>query len=124
MPPATTASAEPAAIMSWPSISAFIPEPQTLFRVAQGVASERPAPRAAWRAGAWPRPAGRTQPITTSDTPSAPSPARATAARIAAAPSSGAANRASSPWNAPIGVRAAPAITIGSDIACSRAGCS
>ncbi|WP_210248653.1 hypothetical protein, partial [Methylobacterium sp. WL6] len=27
-----------------------MPEPQTLFRVAHGVASDRPAPSAAWRA--------------------------------------------------------------------------
>src|SRR5436190_3756392 len=36
------------------------------------------------------------------------------AARIAAAPSSGAAKLLSSPWNAPIGVRAAETMTIGS----------
>ncbi len=45
---------------------AFMPEPHTLLTVVAPVASGRPAPRAAWRAGAWPWPAGRTQPISTS----------------------------------------------------------
>src|SRR4030081_2434492 len=40
--------------------------------------------------------------------------ARSTAARIAAAPSSGALKPFISPWKAPIGVRAAETITIGS----------
>src|SRR3954469_10221351 len=40
--------------------------------------------------------------------------ARSTAARIAAAPSSGAAKPLSSPWNAPIGVRERPTMTMGS----------
>src|SRR5471032_1498289 len=43
--------------------------------------------------------------------------ARSTAARIAAAPNSEAANCFSSPWNAPRGVRAAEAMTIGSFMA-------
>src|SRR6185369_3667638 len=41
-------------------------------------------------------------------------PARSTAALIATAPSSLAASDAKSPWNPPIGVRAAPTITTGS----------
>src|SRR5882672_12343591 len=41
-------------------------------------------------------------------------PARSTAARIAAAPSCGAAKSFSSPWKAPIGVLAAETITTGS----------
>src|SRR5271155_374203 len=39
---------------------------------------------------------------------------RSSAARIATAPSSGAVNVAKSPWNAPIGVRAAETMTTGS----------
>ena len=40
-----------------PSIIAFIPEAQTLLTVVQGVDFDRPAPRAACLAGAWPNPA-------------------------------------------------------------------
>ena len=35
MPPATTTFAEPALIRSWPSITAFMPEPHTLLMVVQ-----------------------------------------------------------------------------------------
>src|SRR3954464_7131486 len=91
-----------------------MPEPHILFTVVQPVASGSPAPSEAWRAGAWPWPAGSTQPMMTSCTSSGRIFARSTAARIAAAPSSGAAKLFSSPWKAPIGVRAAETITIGS----------
>ena len=37
MPPATTILAEPARIASWPSMAAFMPEPQTLLTVVQTV---------------------------------------------------------------------------------------
>src|SRR3954470_10155746 len=114
MPPATMTSAFPAVRMSLASIAAFMPEPHILLTVVQPVASGRPAPSAAWRAGAWPWPAGSTPPIRSSCTSSGRSLARSTAARIAAAPSSGAAKFFSSPWNAPIGVRAAETMTIGS----------
>src|SRR6266850_1510685 len=114
MPPATITSALPAARMSCASIAAFIPEPHILFTVVQPVPSGSPAPSDAWRAGAWPWPAGKTQPMITSLTSSAPILARSTAARIAAAPSSGAAKLFSSPWNAAIGVRAAETMTMGS----------
>ena len=40
-----------------PSIIAFIPEAHTLLIVVHGVEIGRPAPRAAWRAGACPKPA-------------------------------------------------------------------
>ena len=43
MPPATTMSAEPALIASWPSITAFMPEPQTLLMVVAPVATGMPA---------------------------------------------------------------------------------
>src|SRR5258706_3080191 len=114
MPPATITSALPVARMSWASIAAFMPEPHILLTVVQPVPSGSPAPSDAWRAGAWPCPAGSTQPMMTSVTSSAPILARSTAARIAAAPSSGAAKPFSSPWKAPIGVRAAETMTIGS----------
>src|SRR5512135_78234 len=115
MPPATTTSMLPAASRSCASIAAFMPEPHILFTVVQPAASGSPAPRLAWRAGAWPWPAGSTQPMITSPTASGASFARSTAARIAAAPSSGAAKPFSSPWKPPIGVRAAETMTIGSD---------
>src|SRR5215831_16158782 len=109
-------SVMPAASMSCANIAAFIPEPHILLIVVAPVASGRPPPMLAWRAGAWPWPAGSTQPITTSCTCSGFRPARSTAARIAAAPSCGAEKSFSSPWNAPMGVLAAETITIGSFI--------
>src|SRR5262249_2380484 len=114
MPPATMTSAFPVARMSCASIAAFMPEPHILLTVVQPVASGKPAPSAAWRAGACPCPAGSTQPISTSCTSSGRSFARSTAARMAPAASSGAAKFFSSPWNAPIGVRAQPTMTMGS----------
>ena len=47
-------------------MAAFMPEPHILLIVVQPVASGRPAPSEAWRAGAWPWPAGSTQPMMTS----------------------------------------------------------
>src|SRR3954471_16927620 len=114
MPPATTTSKEFTASRSCASIAAFIPEPHILFTVVHPAASGSPAPSDAWRAGAWPWPAGSTQPMITSWTSSGRMRARSTAARIAAAPSSGAAKPLSSPWNAPIGVRERPTMTMGS----------
>src|SRR5438094_4623961 len=114
MPPATMISLVPEASRSCANIAAFIPEPHILFTVVQPAASGRPAPSEAWRAGAWPCPAGSTQPMITSCTSSGEILARSTAARIAAAPSSGAAKPFSSPWKAPIGVLAAATMTIGS----------
>ena len=95
-------------------MAAFIPEPHILLTVVQPVASGKPAPSEAWRAGACPCPAGSTQPMITSCTSSGRILARSTAARIAAAPSSGAAKPLSSPWNPPMGVRARPTMTTGS----------
>src|SRR6267378_763061 len=114
MPPATMISLVPEARRSCANIAAFIPEPHILFTVVQPAASGRPAPSEAWRAGAWPCPAGSTQPMITSCTSSAEILARSTAARIAAAPSSGAAKPFNSPWKAPIGVLATATMTIGS----------
>src|SRR5574337_1460878 len=114
MPPATITSLLPAARRSWASMVAFIPEPHTLLMVVQPADSGRPALRAAWRAGAWPMPAGSTQPIRTSSTCSGRRPARSTAAWMATPPSCGAVRLAKSPWKPPMGVRAAETMTTGS----------
>jgi hypothetical protein len=106
MPPATMRSDEPAAIMSCANMAACMPEPQTLLMVVASTDVGRPAPSAACRAGAWPSPAGRTQPMKILSTCSPETPARSMAARTAAAPSSVAGVPASWPWKAPIGVRA------------------
>ena len=107
-------SAEPAAIKSCPNIAAFMPEPHILLIVVQPTACGMPAPNDAWRAGAWPKQAGSTQPMITSPTSSPFTCARASAALIAALPSCGAVSGESSPWKLPIGVRAAEAMTMGS----------
>src|SRR6188768_2380220 len=91
-----------------------MPEPHILLIVVQPTPSGNPAPRLAWRAGAWPWPADSTLPMITSPTSAGAMPARSTAARIAAAPSSDAGTFLKSPWNAPIAVRAAPTMTTGS----------
>lgn len=75
-----------------------------------------PAPSAAWCAGAWPRPAGSTQPVSTSCTTSGARPARFTVARMACAPSYGAVSDAKLPCKLPSGVRAALAMTTGSSM--------
>jgi len=116
MPPATTISADPARMRSWASIAAFIPEPHILLTVVAPTPIGSPAPSAAWRAGAWPWPAGSTQPISASSTSSPLSPARDSAAEIAVAPSLGAATSFRSPRKAPIGVRAPPTMTMGSSL--------
>jgi hypothetical protein len=70
-----------------------------------------PAPRAACRAGFWPQPAVSTWPMITSSTAAASMPARATASRMAIAPSSAARSDDSAPMNFPIGVRTALTMT-------------
>jgi hypothetical protein len=67
-------------MMSWASMVAFMPEPQTLLMVVAPVASGNLAPRAACRAGAWPCPAGSTLPMNTSSIFSGASVARSSAA--------------------------------------------
>src|SRR5487761_968281 len=114
MPPATTTSQEPAASASCARIAASIAEPHILLTVVQPVESGGPALIDAWRAGAWPCPAGSTQPKIVLSTCCGSMPARSTAALIATAPSSLAASGENTPWNPPIGVRAAPTMTIGS----------
>src|SRR6185437_11920993 len=54
--------------------------------------------------------------ISTSSTPSPATPARSSAARMAAAPSPGAGTSLKSPRNPPMAVRAAPTITTGSEV--------
>src|SRR5262249_54819099 len=73
-----------------------------------------PAPRAAWRAGACPRPAGSTQPMITSWMSEGATPAASIAALAAVAPSWGAVTAANTPWKAPIGVRLADTMTTSS----------
>src|SRR5690348_17108432 len=110
MPPATTTLAEPALIKSWPSMMAFMPEPQTLLSVVQPVEGGSPAANAAWRAGAWPRFAGNTEPISTSPTSAGAMPDCCSAAPMAAAPSLGVGKPVNWPRKAPIGVRLAAAM--------------
>src|SRR5690348_11192080 len=122
MPPATTMLAEPALIRSWPSMIAFMPEPQTLLIVVQPVETGRPAPSDAWRAGAWPRFAGSTQPMKTSETSAGAIPDCCNAARMAAAPSVGVGTPVNWPRKEPIAVRLAPTITTESDMRSSGIG--
>ena len=99
-------SAVPAASASCAMIAACMPEPHILLTVVASTDFGRPAWMAAWRAGAWPRPAGSTQPMTICSTASGSALARATAARTAAAPRSVAFTGAKTPWKPPMGVRA------------------
>src|SRR5512144_2430856 len=116
MPPATTTLAEPALIRSLASMIAFMPEPQTLLIVVQPADFGSPAASAAWRAGAWPRLAGSTQPMITSFTSSAGTPACSSAALIAVAPSTVVGTPVNWPSMEPIAVRLAPAMTMDDDI--------
>ncbi len=90
MPPATMTALAPAVMRSCDSIAAFMPEPHILLIVVQPTESGMPAPIEACRAGACacPCPADNILPMMTSSISSPLSPARATAARIASAPSS------------------------------------
>ena len=106
MPPATMTSTLPAARASCAMIAACMPEPHILLTVVASTDLGRPAASAAWRAGAWPRPAGNTQPMTICSTWSPETPARSRAAFTAAAPRSVALTGDSAPWKPPIGVRA------------------
>ena len=101
----------PARICSAPSITAFSAEPHILFTVVAGTDTGTPAPTAAWRAGAWPSPAGSTHPRMTSSRSAPLMPADSRAARTAALPSCTAVSGASAPRNAPIGVRLAETMT-------------
>src|SRR6187455_272579 len=111
-PPATLTVTSPARIWSAAIMMAFMPEPHILLMVVVGTPTGMPAPSAAWRAGAWPRPAGNTQPMMTSCTSLPLTPAAASAPLMAAVPSCGAVTGASTPWKAPMGVRWAAAMMI------------
>src|SRR5574337_814792 len=114
IPPASITLADPATSMSLANIAARIPEPHILLIVTAPVESGNPALRIAWRAGAWPWPAIRQLPNSTSSMESSGTLARSTAALIATAPSSHAASDAKSPSMPPIGVRAAETMTMDS----------
>src|SRR5215471_1160366 len=114
IPPATITSPDPATIRSCASIVAFIADPHILLTVVHPTESGTPALIEACRAGAWPCPAGNTQPMMTSSTSGGATRPRSSAALIATAPRSLAETTAKSPSRPPIGVRAAPTMTIGS----------
>src|SRR6202789_3150003 len=116
MPPAKMTLAEPARSWSQASITARIAEPHILLTVVLGTLDGIPAPKAAWRAGAWPIPAESTQPMMTSSISATATPESASAALIATAPNCGAVTVAKAPWKAPTGVRRAAKITTGSEI--------
>ena len=111
MPPATITLAEPARIASCAIITVFMPEPQTLLTVDDAVDSNSPPPSTAWRAGAWPTPAGNTQPIIASVMSSALRPDCATAALMAMEASCGELSDSNCPFMLPMGVRFAATIT-------------
>src|SRR6185436_4303092 len=116
MPPATTTVAEPALIRSWPSMIAFMPDPHTLLIVVQPTDFGMPAASEAWRAGAWPRLAGSTQPMMTSETSAPATPDCSSAALIAVAPSVVVGTPVNWPSMEPIAVRLAPAMTMELDM--------
>ena len=116
MPPATITSCVPASSMSCANIAAFMPEPHILDSVTAPALMGSPPLSAACRAGAWPCPAIRQLPNSTSPTRAGATPERSMAALMAAPPRSWAESEAKSPWNAPMGVRAAPTMTIESAI--------
>src|SRR5215470_17009256 len=111
MPPATTTSESPVAIPWAASITDLRPEPQTLLIVRAATSTGSPAPRAACRAGACPRPAETTLPRITSSTWPGSRPARTTASLTTRAPSCGAEKPFSAPRNLPVGTRTAERIT-------------
>src|ERR1044072_5921928 len=88
----------------------FIPLAQTLLTVVQITLSGRPAYLAACRAGAWPRLACNTHPISTSSTCSGRIHAFSMADLIAIAPNFVAGTSYNAPPKLPIGVRTAETI--------------
>jgi hypothetical protein len=112
IPPATTTSCSPARINWSASAIAVSPDRHTLFTVSAGTDIEMPAPTAACRAGICPAPAGSTCPMITYCTWSGETPPRASAARIATAPSAVAGKSLRLPSSRPIGVRAPLTITV------------
>src|SRR5688572_6981070 len=92
-------------------MTARIPDPHILLTVVAGTDLGTPAAIAAWRAGAWPWPAGSTQPMIVSLTMAASAPADSSAPLIAAEPSAWPETLAKAPSIAPIGVRRALRMT-------------
>src|SRR5258706_6880149 len=111
MPPATATSTPPSMISCAAETIAWAPEPHTRLTVRAGTVTGRPPRTAAWRAGFILVPACTTLPITTVPICSGASLARAKAARIALAPSSGAATSFKLPPNVPMAVRTGSART-------------
>ena len=112
VPPATTARASPHWIAWAASITAFMPDPQTLLTVVAPIEEGSPAPMATCRATFCPSPAPTTLPMITSSTWSGGKPARWTASLTTTLPRAGAGTSASEPKKPPMGVRAAPASQI------------
>ena len=81
----------------------WVPPPGTALMVERKIE--------AWRAGAWPRLAGSTQPMMTSDTSSGLTPACSIAALIAVAPRVGVGTPVNWPSMEPMAVRLAPTMT-------------
>ena len=104
-------------MMSCASIVAFMPDPQTLLMVVAPVASGSFAPRAACRAGAWPCPAGSTQPMNTSSIRSGDKFGPLERGADHMGTKLVGVNDERSPMNRPSGVRAAETMTTGSEAA-------
>src|SRR6267378_4671008 len=96
-------------------MTARIADPHILLTVVDGMPAGIPPPKAACRAGAWPIPADKTQPMMTSSICEAATPESASAALMATDPSCGAVTAAKAPWKAPTGVRRAARMTTGSE---------
>ena len=107
VPPASTTSFSPAAIVRAPRVIALSDEAQALLTVKAGTASGTPARRDTCLAVFGPPPACRACPMIVSSTAAGGSPERSIAARAAAPPSSAAVSDAKAPPNLPIGVRTA-----------------
>ena len=100
-------------LIAWaPRATLRRPEPQSWLTPQAGTSNGTPALTDAWRAGFWPCPADRIWPMMTSETAPGSTPARSSAASIATWPRKWAGTLLSAPLKAPIGVRAALAITI------------
>ena len=111
IPPATTTSASPKAIVWAANIIDFIPEEQTLLTVVHGTESGIPANIAACLAGACPKPAETTFPIKTSSTKAGSKFILFNAPFIAIEPNFGAGMLDKLPIKLPIGVLATDTIT-------------
>ena len=112
MPPVTTTSTSPARIIESAISTARIDDAHTLLTVSAGTSIGRPAPTAAWRAGAWP--GARLQHLAHDHVVDLARPRgriRSSAARIAIAPSSVAAWCFRPPPSLPNGVRTAETMT-------------